>query len=149
MQIEHAIESQRREWKLEVEMVGLLLECDAQGIATSEVQIDARWTASDVTVTISDDGPGFAADLMDTIGEPYVSSRRYQDRGDKGHSGLGLGFFIAKTLLERSGAAVNFSNRGSPQTGAIVQVAWPRAAFELKPGDFEWPGSTGTRRLSA
>lgn len=128
--------------------LGNIIE-NATGFATSEVQIDARWTASDVTVTISDDGPGFAADLMDTIGEPYVSSRRYQDRGDKGHSGLGLGFFIAKTLLERSGAAVNFSNRGSPQTGAIVQVAWPRAAFELKPGDFEWPGSTGTRRLSA
>jgi two-component system, sensor histidine kinase RegB len=124
--------------------LGNIIE-NATGFAGSEVQIDARWTASDVIITISDDGPGFAADLMDTIGEPYVSSRRYQDRGDKGHSGLGLGFFIAKTLLERSGASVNFSNRASPLTGAIVQIVWPRAAFELKPGEFEWPGTTSAR----
>ncbi len=125
--------------------LGNLIE-NATGFAASEVQIDARWTDNDVIVTISDDGPGFAPELMDTIGEPYVTSRRYQDRGDKGHSGLGLGFFIAKTLLERSGASVNFSNRNEPLTGAIVQVAWPRGAFELKPGEFDWPGSTGVRR---
>ncbi|HPG88697.1 MAG TPA: ActS/PrrB/RegB family redox-sensitive histidine kinase [Hyphomicrobium sp.] len=119
---------------------------NAVGFAASEVQIDARWSKADVSVTISDDGPGFAAELMDTIGEPYVTSRRYQDRGDKGHSGLGLGFFIAKTLLERSGAVVNFSNRTAPLTGAIIQIVWPRSAFELKPGDFEWPGSTGAKR---
>ena len=112
------------------------------------MQIDARWTDKDVSVTISDDGPGFAPELMDTIGEPYVTSRRYQDRGDKAHTGLGLGFFIAKTLLERSGATVNFSNRTEPLTGAIIQIIWPRPAFELKPGDFEWPGSTGARRPS-
>ena len=120
--------------------LGNIIE-NAMGFAASEVQIDARWTDNTVSVTISDDGPGFAAELMDTIGEPYVTSRRYQDRGDKGHSGLGLGFFIAKTLLERSGATVNFSNRAAPLTGAIVEVVWPRAAFELKAGDFEWPGA--------
>ena len=125
--------------------LGNIIE-NAAGFASSEVQIDARWTASDVTVTISDDGPGFAPELMDTIGEPYVTTRRYQDRGDKGHSGLGLGFFIAKTLLERSGANVNFANRPEPLTGAIVQVVWPRGAFELKPGEFDWPGSTGVRK---
>ncbi|MBK9078470.1 MAG: ActS/PrrB/RegB family redox-sensitive histidine kinase [Hyphomicrobium sp.] len=125
--------------------LGNIIE-NAIGFAASEVQIDARWTGTDVSVTISDDGPGFAPELMDTIGEPYVTSRRYQDRGDKGHSGLGLGFFIAKTLLERSGASVNFSNRKMPLTGAIVQVVWPRAAFELKAGDFQWPGSTGANR---
>lgn len=125
--------------------LGNIIE-NAAGFAASEVQIDARWTASDVTVTISDDGPGFAPELMDTIGEPYVTTRRYHDRGDKGHSGLGLGFFIAKTLLERSGANVNFANRPEPLTGAIVQVVWPRGAFELKPGEFDWPGSTGVRK---
>ena len=101
------------------------------------------------SVTISDDGPGFAPELMDTIGEPYVTSRRYQDRGDKGHSGLGLGFFIAKTLLERSGASVNFSNRAEPLHGAIIQIVWPRKAFELQAGDFEWPGSRGAGRRLA
>lgn len=125
--------------------LGNIIE-NAVGFAASEVQIDARWTDKDVSVTISDDGPGFAPELMDSIGEPYVTSRRYQDRGDKGHSGLGLGFFIAKTLLERSGAMVNFSNRAEPLTGAIIQIVWPRGAFELKPGDFEWPGSTGAKR---
>lgn len=119
---------------------------NAVSFAASEVQIDARWTADDVTVTVSDDGPGFAPELMDTIGEPYVTSRRYQDRGEKSHSGLGLGFFIAKTLLERSGASVNFANRTEPLTGAIVQVIWPRTAFELRPGEFDWPGSTGVRK---
>lgn len=122
---------------------------NAVGFAASEVQIDARWSDKTVSVTISDDGPGFAPELMDTIGEPYVTSRRYQDRGDKGHSGLGLGFFIAKTLLERSGAVVNFSNRVEPLTGAIIEIAWPRGAFELKPGDFEWPGSTGAKQRIA
>lgn len=125
--------------------LGNLIE-NAVGFAASEVQIDARWTDEAVRVTISDDGPGFAPELMDSIGEPYITTRRYQDRGDKGHSGLGLGFFIAKTLLERSGATVNFSNRDQPLTGAIIQIVWPRDAFELKAGDFEWPGSRGAGR---
>lgn len=125
--------------------LGNIIE-NSVAFAASEVQIDARWTETDVSVVISDDGPGFAPELMDTIGEPYVTSRRYQERSDKGHSGLGLGFFIAKTLLERSGANVNFTNRAAPATGAIIQVIWPRSAFELKQGDFEWPGSTGVRR---
>ena len=125
--------------------LGNLIE-NAVGFAASEVQIDARWSDDAVRVTISDDGPGFAPEVMDTIGEPYVTSRRYQDRGDKGHSGLGLGFFIAKTLLERSGATVNFSNRDEPLTGAIIQIVWLRDAFELKAGDFEWPGSRGPRK---
>ena len=125
--------------------LGNIIE-NAVGFASSEVQIDARWTSTDVSITISDDGPGFAPELMDTIGEPYITSRRYQDRGDNSHSGLGLGFFIAKTLLERSGAGVNFSNKPEPLTGAIVQVVWLRGAFELKPGDFDWPGSTGAKR---
>jgi two-component system, sensor histidine kinase RegB len=125
--------------------LGNIIE-NAVGFAASEVQIDARWTDADVSVTISDDGPGFAPELMDTIGEPYVTSRRYQDKGDKAHSGLGLGFFIAKTLLERSGATVSFSNRAAPLTGAIIQIVWPRAAFEMQAGDFEWPGSRGAGR---
>ena len=128
--------------------IGNIIE-NAVGFAASEVQIDARWTSDDVFVTVSDDGPGFPPELMDTIGEPYVTTRRYQDRGDKGHSGLGLGFFIAKTLLERSGAKVSFSNRTEPRTGAIIKIAWPRAAFELKQGEFDWPGSSGPKRTKS
>jgi two-component system sensor histidine kinase RegB len=119
--------------------LGNIIE-NALGFAASEVQLDARWSAEEVVVTISDDGPGFAPELMDTIGEPYVTSRRFEDRGEKDHSGLGLGFFIAKTLLERSGASVNFSNHAEPRTGAIVQVSWRRPSFELSAGAFDWPG---------
>ena len=42
------------------------------------------------------------------------------------HRGLGLGVFIARTLLERTGAKVSFTNRTFPDHGAVVQIAWPR-----------------------
>jgi two-component system sensor histidine kinase RegB len=67
---------------------------------------------------------------MDRIGEPYVrSSRRRRMYGGE-TTGLGLGFFIAKTLLERSGATVTFTNRTFPSHGAIVTVGWSRYDFE-------------------
>ena len=67
---------------------------------------------------------------MNRIGEPYVTSRR-RPAGDAEESGLGLGFFIAKTLLERSGAALTFLNRSAPEKGAVVNVRWPRGEFEI------------------
>ena len=45
-------------------------------------------------------------------------------------TGLGLGFFIAKTLLERSGATVDFENRAYPDRGAVIRVHWNRSDFE-------------------
>ncbi|MEQ1718688.1 MAG: ActS/PrrB/RegB family redox-sensitive histidine kinase [Hyphomicrobium sp.] len=111
--------------------LGNILE-NAVDFASTEVEVTARWSADEVTVTIADDGPGFLPELMDSIGEPYISTRRLQDKRDKEHSGLGLGFFIAKTLLERSGASVNFSNRPAPRHGAIILVSWPRNAFERR-----------------
>lgn len=120
--------------------LGNLIE-NAVSFAASEVQLTARWNATHVVLTITDDGQGFAPEMMDNIGEPYTTSRRYEDKGDKGHSGLGLGLFIAKTLLERSGATVTFSNQPPPRSGAIIQISWPRSAFELQPGAFDWPGS--------
>ncbi len=122
--------------------LGNLIE-NAVSFAASEVQLSARWNGSHVYFTITDDGPGFAPEMMDSIGEPYVTSRRYEDKGDQGHSGLGLGLFIAKTLLERSGATVSFSNLAPPRRGANVQISWPRTAFELPPGAFNWPGRRG------
>lgn len=119
--------------------LGNIIE-NAIGFANSEVHLSANWNGQDVLVTIADDGPGFKPELMDSLGEPYVTSRRYEDKGDKAHSGLGLGFFIAKTLLERSGAVLTFSNAPPPRTGAIVQVRWPRQTFEMNPTEFEWPG---------
>lgn len=120
---------------------------NAVDFAKSEVEIAAKWGDAEVTVTVADDGPGFPAELMDSIGEPYVSTRAFNTKREKEHSGLGLGFFIAKTLLERSGASVSFSNRPAPRHGAVVLVAWPRDAFERRFNAVETsavaPGWTG------
>src|SRR6185369_13346227 len=85
--------------------LGNLLE-NAVDFAQTRVEVTADWSGEDVAVTISDDGPGFAPAVMDRIGEPYVrsSKRRRMNAGGE-TTGLGLGFFIAKTLLERSGAS--------------------------------------------
>jgi two-component system sensor histidine kinase RegB len=114
--------------------LGNLLE-NAVDFAHERVEVAASWNSQEVTVIITDDGPGFAPEIMERIGEPYVTSRR-RDRasaeGEAGHeaSGLGLGFFIAKTLLERSGATLDFENRVFPDRGAIVRVHWQRSNFE-------------------
>jgi two-component system sensor histidine kinase RegB len=70
---------------------------------------------------------------MDRIGEPYVTSkrRRHFNVDNEVGGGLGLGFFIAKTLLERSGATLTYENRTFPQRGANVQVRWDRGDFDV------------------
>jgi two-component system sensor histidine kinase RegB len=110
--------------------LGNLLE-NAVDFARERVVVDTQWNEDSVNITISDDGPGFAADIMDRIGEPYVTSRR-RNADDAGEvpAGLGLGFFIAKTLLERSGATLSFENRSFPERGAIVSARWSRHDFE-------------------
>ena len=82
---------------------------------------------SEVTVEIIDDGPGFARHILGALGEPYVSTRR--DAGD-----MGLGVFIAKTLLERMGAEVRFGN--GRYGGARIVITWPRAVLEA---ESVWP----------
>ncbi len=95
---------------------------NALQFARSRVDASIVWDAERVGVTISDDGPGFPAALLGRLGEPYLSTRR----GSDGH--MGLGIFIARTLLERTGADVTFLNR--PQGGAEVEVLWPRVILE-------------------
>ena len=110
--------------------LGNLLE-NAVDFARDRVSVDARWNEDSVAVTISDDGPGFAPEILARIGEPYVTSRRRrQDDTGEEPAGLGLGFFIAKTLLERSGATLSFQNRLGPQRGAIIRLNWSRSDFE-------------------
>jgi two-component system sensor histidine kinase RegB len=110
--------------------LGNLLE-NAVDFAQERVEVTADWSGQDVAVTISDDGPGFAPEIMDRIGEPYVrSSRRRRMNAGSETTGLGLGFFIAKTLLERSGATLSFENRQFPDRGAVVKVRWGRNDFE-------------------
>ena len=108
--------------------LGNLIE-NAVDFASTRVDIAARWSDTHVSVVITDDGPGFAPEVFESIGDPYVTTR--PSRRTKNESaGLGLGFFIAKTLLERSGASMEFENQSAPATGAIVRVTWPRSVFE-------------------
>jgi two-component system, sensor histidine kinase RegB len=109
--------------------VGNILE-NAVDFARSTVEVNAWWNTETVEVVISDDGPGFAPDILKRIGEPYLSRRRSTDEAQSEHRGLGLGVFIARTLLERTGASVSFTNRVFPDHGAVVQIAWPRRRFE-------------------
>jgi two-component system, sensor histidine kinase RegB len=109
--------------------VGNILE-NAVDFARDIVEVNAWWNADTVEIVISDDGPGIAPDMLKRIGEPYLSRRRSADEASGEHSGLGLGIFIARTLLERTGAKVSFSNRTFPDHGAVVQIAWPRDRFE-------------------
>ncbi len=108
--------------------LGNLVE-NAVDFAKGRVEIAVRWSEQDAAVTISDDGPGFSSEILNRIGEPYVTSRR-RPAGDAEESGLGLGFFIAKTLLERSGATLAFLNRPAPEQGAVIHVRWPRGELE-------------------
>src|SRR6476659_1659008 len=94
--------------------VGNILE-NAVDFARSTVEVNAWWNTETVEIVISDDGPGFAPDILKRIGEPYLSRRRSPDESE--HRGLGLGVFIARTLLERTGARVTFNNRIFPDHG--------------------------------
>jgi len=103
---------------------------NAVDFARATVEVNAWWNTETVEIVISDDGPGFAPDILKRIGEPFLSRRRGIDEPQGEHGGLGLGVFIARTLLDRTGAKVSFTNRTFPDHGAVVQIAWPRRRFE-------------------
>lgn len=100
---------------------------NATSFAESNVIVTLRSTTDFVVVTIQDDGPGFPPEVMDRIGEPYISTRQSD-------GGLGLGLFIANSLLARTGAKLHF---GNTTKGAQVRIQWPREALaaELETGD--------------
>ncbi|MEM6665309.1 MAG: ActS/PrrB/RegB family redox-sensitive histidine kinase [Pseudomonadota bacterium] len=129
---------------------------NAVGFAESQVVLTAYWDARILAIEVADDGPGIPPDVMDHLGDPYVtehierrSGSRHADDGaqtDGGertgeHEGLGLGFFIAKTILERTGASLRIGNRGPVKTdknmdknaqhGAVIRVIWPRHALDM------------------
>ena len=113
--------------------LGNLLE-NAVDFAETRVEVDARWTPAQVSLTVRDDGPGFHENIFDRLGDPFVTTRPGygEETGEPGrHEGMGLGFFIAKTLLERSGASVSLANRPAPEHGAVVHVVWPRYLVDL------------------
>ena len=114
--------------------LGNLLE-NAFDFAKTQVQVKARWTATQVVLSVSDDGPGFDQSIFDQLGDPFVTTRPgYGADGQSEvghHDGMGLGLFIAKTLLERSGATVTLSNQKVSLQGAVITVAWPRKDIDL------------------
>lgn len=105
---------------------------NAVDFASSRVDISAAWDARLVRLTITDDGPGFAPDVLGQLGEPFVTTRSRIEAGadTEEAQGMGLGIFIAKTLLERSAGSIALRNREPPESGACVEVSWPRADFE-------------------
>ncbi|MEN9895364.1 MAG: hypothetical protein RIR97_1216 [Pseudomonadota bacterium] len=106
--------------------LGNLIE-NAVDYAREDVTVTVDHNAETVRIVIEDDGEGYSADILARIGEPYVTNRVKDDRA----GGLGLGLFIAKTLLERSGATVEFENRTNGETGARIIVQWPRQRMEI------------------
>lgn len=108
--------------------------------ATARVEIDVEWSEDALCVRISDDGPGFAPDLIARVGDPFLRRRpealRQELRPEPPRAeGLGLGLFIAKTLLERTGAEVIVANgeEGAALCGAMVEVTWPLAQLGAEP----------------
>jgi two-component system sensor histidine kinase RegB len=109
--------------------VGNFIE-NAVDFAKTEVIIQAVWTKDKVEIDISDDGPGFSSEVIGKIGEPYVTNRADRRIKSVENSGLGLGVFIAKTLLERTGAEIRFANR--EKGGANIKLKWSRRRFEAR-----------------
>jgi two-component system, sensor histidine kinase RegB len=114
--------------------------------ARANVWVQAIWTDDTITIRIIDDGPGYPPHLIGRIGDPFVRRRRSDADhvARPGYEGMGLGLFIAKTLLERSGAQLTFTNGSDylqptsiskERSGAIVEVIWPRSAIDALVGD--------------
>lgn len=114
---------------------------NAVDFAGAEVWVDADWSDRDITIVIADDGEGFPPHLLGRIGDPFLPRRR-EDNPDRRpeYEGMGLGLFIAKTLLERTGARLTFANGADPflteeerpaRAGAVVTVSWPRGRIEV------------------
>jgi two-component system sensor histidine kinase RegB len=102
---------------------------NAVQFARREVSVSIGWDRSSVTIDIVDDGPGYPSHLLPRLGQPYLSGRvNPAARGETQH--MGLGIFIAQTLLERTGARLAFDNLRDG--GAHVAILWPRGALEAR-----------------
>ena len=91
--------------------------------ARGRVKLEAGETASEIFVCIRDDGPGFSADILPRLGEPFLGP------SFSGSGSTGLGIFIATTLIERTGGRLSFSNL--PEGGARVEIRWKRSDIEV------------------
>jgi two-component system sensor histidine kinase RegB len=118
---------------------------NAVDFARSTVWVEATWTDRTVTIRIIDDGEGFPQNVIGRIGDPFVRARRADPESARrpGYEGMGLGLFIAKTLLERSGAELTFANATDPflpvedrpeRCGAVVEAIWDLASLAVPAG---------------
>lgn len=115
---------------------------NAVDFATTKVLVEISWSDDVISIRIIDDGPGFPQSVLGRIGDPYVRHRKTEGASGNrpGYEGMGLGLFIAKTLLERSDATLTFANGGAralsgTRGGAIVSVEWPRPSIEARAED--------------
>ena len=118
---------------------------NAVDFAEGKVWVDTAWSDRDIQIRITDDGAGFPPHLIGRIGDPFIGHKRAvtDEKLRKDYEGMGLGLFIAKTLLERTGAELTFANAADPfllpserpeRCGAVVLVKWPLEAI-LAPAD--------------
>jgi two-component system sensor histidine kinase RegB len=116
---------------------------NAVDFAHRQIWVEAHWTSDIISIRILDDGNGFPQHLLGRIGDPFVSQRRTREDADQRpeYEGMGLGLFIAKTLLERSGAELSFANGTDPydapanaedRIGAIIEVQWNRQDIDAQ-----------------
>jgi len=93
---------------------------NANKFAKNTIYISLKSDSEITQITIEDDGDGYPRNVLSKIGEPYLKSN---DTKDKSKSGLGLGLFIGKTLLEKNFASINCRN-SKTRSGAEVIIKW-------------------------
>ena len=93
---------------------------NAVKFSKSKVKINLKSDLRKIEIKINDDGPGIPDDIIKKIGEPYIKSKSVELNSN---SGLGLGTFLGKTLLERQGANLSF-RRNNDLGGALVIISW-------------------------
>ncbi|MGH6888374.1 MAG: ActS/PrrB/RegB family redox-sensitive histidine kinase [Rhizomicrobium sp.] len=131
--------SEPKVWRIPEFVHGLgNLIANAADFARTRVAIVAAWDATRLELSVEDDGAGFDPEILERLGEPYVTSRPGSyalgntelgpAEAFSGQQGMGLGFFIAKTLIEQTGGSVGARN--AQQGGARVALRWPRGAID-------------------
>ncbi|WP_137700928.1 sensor histidine kinase RegB [Marimonas lutisalis] len=123
---------------------------NAVDFARANVWVETMWSDGRITIRIQDDGPGFPPHLIGRIGDPFMRRRRATpDRPERpAYEGMGLGLFIAKTLLERTGAELSFANgadahnadaKARERCGAVIEVTWPLSRIDARFGSGRMP----------
>ena len=98
---------------------------NAVKFSKNKVQINLKSDKETIEIKINDDGPGIPEDIINKIGEPYIKSKSKELNSN---SGLGLGTFLGKTLLERQGAKLHF-RKNAKLGGALVIISWSTNTF--------------------